>query len=160
MSVKILLYRGKSLISKAIQWQTRSPYSHAAIALDDGYIGSTPVYEAWHIGGVAKNPNPFAVHTPGTPIDAFVVEGVNLDLDAMRRWADAQVGKGYDFVSVFRFVTRRQAPHNSKWFCSELVEAICRAGNGNAPVLLRGEPSLMSPRDLSMSPRLRYIGRI
>jgi hypothetical protein len=40
--MRIALYQGKSLISRAIRWQTRSQYSHAAFLLDDGSL-----IEAW-----------------------------------------------------------------------------------------------------------------
>ena len=68
-----------------------------------------------------------------------------------------QLGKKYDYSSVFRFVTRRDALDNDRIFCSELVElAFIRGGLR----LLRGNPSHHSPRDTVMCPYLKYLRTI
>lgn len=150
--MKILGYKGKGLISRLIQFQTRSPYSHVAIELDDG-----SVVEAWHRGGVAHSENWMTLHKPGTEVDVFDLNygGLcNFNKEAAAEWALKQVGKAYDFVSVMRFLSRRTAPANDKFFCSELVESAIRAGGGK---LLNGNPSEHSPRDTLMSPCLSFI---
>lgn len=98
--MKIALYRGKSLVSLAIRWITRSPYSHAAFAFDtpsrmvlaklqeSGWAGKLapyawpvnplarlghhygPVVEAWK-GGVRVSHSLSSLHTPGTKVDLF-----------------------------------------------------------------------------------------
>lgn len=98
--MKIALYRGKSLVSLMIRWITRSPYSHAAFALDgrsrfvlarlyeEGKAGKLapfawptnplarigahagPVVEAWS-GGVRASGGLSTLHTPGTHVDLF-----------------------------------------------------------------------------------------
>ena len=143
--MRILAYKGVSLISKAIRWQTRSPFSHIAVELDD-----KTVVEAWHKGGVVHTSSFRAVHTPGTEVVAFnIIQPYNAY--EVERFLLDQVGKKYDFQSVFRFVSRRKAPANDKWFCSELAEAAFIEGGLR---LLNGLPSEHSPRDTVMSPYL------
>jgi len=149
--MRILAYRGLSVVSKAIRFQTRSPYSHVAMELDDG-----TVVEAWHKGGVSHSSSFRALHTHRTPVDVFAIRPP-FDKEAAERFLLSQVGKGYDFASVFRFLTRRKAPANDKWFCSELVEAAMIEGQLR---LLNGSPSEHSPRDTVMSPLLEKVDEL
>ena len=50
-SVKIALVRGTGWMSRLIQWQTRSEYSHAALVVPDVGNGLL-VVEAWQKSGV------------------------------------------------------------------------------------------------------------
>ena len=143
--MRILAYKGIGPISKAIRWQTRSPFSHVAMELNDG-----TVVEAWHKGGVVHASDFRAMHTPGTQVVAYKILG-GFDEVATEEFLLEQVGKKYDFQSVFRFVSRRKAPANDKWFCSELVEVGLLEGGLR---LLNGPPSEHSPRDTVMSPVL------
>lgn len=108
----ILLFRGRGLISWAIRFQTRGQYSHAAIRLRDGRI-----VEAWQGAGVRVK-----TLTDWDGVEAFGVQGMTGDMwDDAIDFALSQVGKGYDYRNVWRFVSRRPAAINNKWFCSELV---------------------------------------
>lgn len=147
--MKILAYRGKSWVSKAIRWQTRSKYSHIAIELDNG-----SVIEAWHIGGVAHNKNFKVAHTPGTLVDVFGIIG-DFDEVAASVFLLDQVGKKYDFGSIVRFMTRRTEPHDDKWFCSELAMEALHAGG--VDILKRIPASHVSPGQLVTSPILAFI---
>lgn len=121
--VKIRLYRGKTIISRTIQWQTRSRYNHAAIQ-----IGNM-IYEAKEFKGVlCRNAN-----KKDYKADSFDL--VNVMSDTQEKILTAflrnQVNKRYDYTMVFRFVSRRQETRKSKnkWFCSELVfAALKKAG--------------------------------
>ncbi len=145
--MKLLLYRGKGIISRSIRWQTRSKYSHAAIMLDDG-----TTYESWHKGGVRKVSHPWEDHDPTTLIDVYSVDRP-LDTVAMLQYLESQLGKKYDFKSIGRFLTRRDAPANDKLFCSEYaLEAFYEGG----VELLCIEPSHCSPAHLAMSPLLQF----
>jgi uncharacterized protein YycO len=149
--MKILAYHGKSIISKLIRFQTRSQYSHIAFELPDG-----TVIEAGISRGVSHSESFRTLHKPGTKVEVFNV-GVDLrvnhevNFDKAKEFALAQVGKPYDFRSVFRFVSRVPATENGKWFCSELAEKALEAGGVE---LLRGEAHNHSPRDICMSPVL------
>lgn len=149
--MKILLYRGKSFVSKAIQLQTRSAYSHVAIQL-----GDYEIYEAWHVGGVRKLRYATEGHSDGTPIDIYRIDYIpDGAVDKIRKFLQQQVGKKYDFKSVLRFITRRKVRADDRWFCSELVLAALEAGGIK---LLNINYSEASPRDVSISPHLIYEG--
>lgn len=146
--MRILLYQGKSFVSKLIKWQTRSKYSHVAIELKSGQV-----IEAWHKGGVQLRDNINQGHKKGTHIDCFkVTKRVNQQL--VEDFLLQQIAMKYDYMGVARFVSRRDQPANNKWFCSELaLTALSLAGAD----ILNINPSHASPRDVSISPYLKYI---
>lgn len=148
--LRVALYRGRSLISRLIQWQTRSPYSHAALLL-----GSGEVIEAWHVGGVARNVCLLAAHKPDTRVDIFRVDALSpADAAVSIAFAHDQIGKGYDFLSIARFLSRSQShrKETGRWYCSELVFASLQ--QGCVKLLERVEPCDVSPGMLALSPRL------
>jgi uncharacterized protein YycO len=146
--MQVLLYQGRSIVSKLIQKQTDSIYSHAAVRLRDGSI-----VEAWQSVGVRQMRSPFDGHSPGTKIDVFHIEA-EYDADKVEEFLLAQVGKKYDYTSVARFLTRWERPNNDKWFCSELTIAAFRKGGLD---LLVGRAAKLSPRDVGMSPLIRKL---
>lgn len=153
--MKLLAYHGKGIVSRMIQLQTRSPYSHIALQLDDG-----TVIEAWHVGGVRHNADWTTIHGKGTSVDVFRFNEESLcqfDEGKVLAWLQKQLGKKYDFLSVFRFLSKRKALKNDRWFCSELVEQAIIEGGGQ---LLNGEPAHHSPRDTVMSPCLILEDRL
>jgi uncharacterized protein YycO len=150
--MRVLLYRGMSFISKVIQFQTRSQYSHAALQFSDG-----TVIEAWHVGGVRKLISPWEGHDKNTQIDVFDINGA-VDERAVADFSQQQLGKRYDFVSILRFLDRRNMPKNNAWFCSELVVEQVRIGG--IDLLSRIPASHVSPRDLSISPILINCRRL
>lgn len=140
---RVLLFRGRGVISTLIRWQTRSIYSHAALLLPNGQI-----LEAWQGAGVrVRSLSDWA------GVDCFRVQGMTGE-----QWGQAlgfarrQIGAGYDYISVARFVSRRNAPDNGRWFCSELVAAALQVAG--VPLLARVEPAEISPAMLSWSPLL------
>lgn len=151
-NIYILLYRGKSWVSKLIRFQTRSVYSHASL-----YVPKIGNFEAWHKGGVRCTDSPSVGHTPGTPVDAFRVTMAQVHAEQIIQFVQGQVGKDYDFRSVFRFLTRRpeHPTDKNKWFCSELVFAAFE--HGGIKLLERIEPWAVSPAILSYSPYLKWV---
>lgn len=116
------LYKGNSALSRAIQFKTWSPYSHAAWIEEDG-----SVIEAWQVGGVTKGRYDTR-HNNGTIIDIFDVEMTDDQTGTVREFLRSQIGKPYDWPGIFGFVTRRAESVDAaqrKWFCSELVFAAC-----------------------------------
>lgn len=143
---KILLFRGRGVISQLIRWQTNGQYSHAAIQLPSGSI-----IEAWHKPArvrVRKN------LTDWSNVEAYEVEGMTPEQwEVALEWLDDQVGKKYDFGGVLRFLTRYRKDQDEKWFCSELVfQALVEAG---VELLSRIQCSQVSPTVLSFSPLLK-----
>lgn len=143
LGCRILLFKGRGIVSTLIRWQTRSEYSHAAILLPDGTI-----IEAWQGAGVRRK-----IISDWTDVDSFMVTAMT-----PAQWASAidfaaqQIGKGYDYKGVIRFLSRQSLKLDSRWFCSELVfAALERAG---VAVLSRVDASEVSPAMLSLSPLL------
>lgn len=134
----VALHKGTGFVSRAIQWQTRSPYSHASMVFG---VNFTDVIEAREFAGVRR----LDFLDQAENIDLFTVDVTEYESEIIRQFALAQVGKPYDYVSVLRFVSRRQASRESsgKWFCSELVFAAFRKAGIN--LLARVEPWAVSP---------------
>ena len=152
--IRILLYKGKSITSRLIEWQTRSPYSHAAIQLSDGRV-----VEAVGKYGVHVIDDPRFGHAPGTEIDAYIYhQAVSAAAEyAAAKWLYQQLGKQYDYRSVFRFMSRVPASENDRWFCSELVAEFC--DRLYRPLFnSRALSHNVSPRDVSMSAELVFWG--
>ncbi len=149
--MRIALYRGKSWISKAIQWQTRGPYSHAAVILPDDSI-----IEAWHSPSRVRSIKRLGDgHTPGTKVDVFNVETSERQRDDISVYLYQQVGKKYDFMAILRFISRRHRNNPNRWFCSELVfSAFAHAGIN---LLARTESYEVSPVMLARSPLLTHL---
>ena len=156
--MRIGLYKGYSWPSKAIKWHSRSLYSHAALLPTP-----TTAIEAWAdsmIGGKVYAGNINALHKADTPIDIY---SVNADVrwGEVEEFANAQVGKDYDWRMVYGFVSRkpREAKKSQdKWFCSELVFAALQYGGCR---LLRNiEAYQVAPGTLALSPLLHYIETI
>lgn len=168
MSIQVLSYKGKSFISKLIEWQTRSPYSHIAMRFTEAvwvkhgeaekYINAGNVIEAW-TGSVRLVDNISSQHTPFTPVDVFefVPALTRKEESVMASFLVRQLGKPYDYVAICRFITREPVNHwvKDKWFCSELIfEAALTAGRH---LLERVAAWQVSPRDLVLSPGLRLV---
>ena len=134
--MRIALYRGKSAVSWAIRFITRSPYSHAAFVFDPAastaawkfstkhlpYIDDGSVIEAWQ-GGVRNSPSISTLHTPGTRVDLFdfVLPLNEQEQTALIKALDADIGAPYSYLNVLRFLTRIPGREDGSWFCSELV---------------------------------------
>jgi uncharacterized protein YycO len=153
--VRIFLCKGRTFVSKLIEWQTRSPYSHCAVY----YAGW--VYEAREFKGVRT------WHAPDRPeeleklmqskFDIFDVPTTPAQDAIILEFLRGQIGKRYDYLSVLRFLTREKAARESStsWFCSELVfAAFLQAG---IALLARSQPWEVSPGLLARSPSLKLI---
>lgn len=152
MSVRVFiaLHRGPGLIGTLIRWQTRSPYSHASIVLRQAAVIESR--EGIGVRWLSKL-QPAA----GEQIDLFAVELTIDQANKLEAFLLAQLGKRYDWSSVLRFVSRRQASRRSRevWFCSELVFAAFQHVGIN--LLARTEPWEVSPGLLSRSPLITPV---
>lgn len=140
---RVLLFRGRGLLSAFIRWQSRSKFAHAALLLPDGRI-----LESWPGAGVRVTSLPDWDGVTVCRVQGMTEVGWRMSVS----FACEQVGCGYDWLGVTRFVSRREMPTNTRWFCSELVTAAVAAGGVE---LVRGiPPSEVSPHLLSVSPLL------
>ena len=149
----VALHRGEGFIAQAIQWQTRSVYSHASVVFEETGV----VIEAREFKGV-RSILWDEVAASGEAVDVFRVKGLLPEVEeAVGEFLQAQLGKPYDYTMVARFITRRQGAReeSGKWFCSELVfAAFAQAG---VKLLERIEPWAVSPGMLRLSTRLEEI---
>ena len=145
MRCRIALFKGGwHPLSVAIRWQTDSQYSHAALLFGDFYL-----IEAWASPGVRTR-----ALKPGEDVDIFEVAGCDDEASSVIwEFAQAQVGKGYDWLGVLRFISRNRLPENDRWFCSELVFEAFKKAEIN--LLERTESWRVSPGMLSLSPLLK-----
>ncbi len=148
----IALHRGTGLISRAIQWQTRSHYSHASVMCRNG-CG----IEAREGKGVRITSDWLKFKAPGEQVDLFTVKVTEEQANSIEAFLLDQVGKKYDWTMVLRFVSRRQAARDEsgKWFCSELVFAAFQ--QAGIDLLRDTQPWEVSPGLLGRSPLLRLI---
>ncbi len=142
----VLLFTGGDFISWIVKFQTRSHYSHAALRIP----GTNRVIESYPGKGVRERE---LTAKDWERIHAYEVIGMS-----PKQWVDAvefcqsQLGKPYDWRSVFKFMTRTPAHENGKWFCSELVfRAIERAYIR----LLQMTAEYVDPGHLGTSPHLQ-----
>ncbi len=140
---RILLFRGRGIISRVIRFRTRSEYSHVAI-LTPGLM----IIEAWQRAGVRTRT--LASLGDTDRIEAFSVPSMTLEQwKDCHEWMLGKVGLKYDYGNVLRFLLRTEPRADERWFCSELVFAgLVHSGTE----LLRSLASLVSPHDISLSP--------
>ena len=140
--MRILLFKGRGLISFLIRLQSRGVYSHAAVELDTGEI-----VEAWQGSGVRLLKR---LKHGRSDVDTFTVRNLTTEhAMGVTSFLTSQIGKPYDYIGVLRFVTRRRKGGPRKWFCSELVFAAFKAVG--ISLLERTEAWEVSPQLLSRS---------
>lgn len=156
--ILLALYRGRSPISRCIQWATRSPYSHAAMV--DAATGKT--FEAWHNPGHFRAlPSPWTMHDPGTEIEFYAVAGMtaSVALD-IRKTCEVWAASGirYDYWQIARFLTRStrgSGPEEAfRLFCSE---ACVLAFRWAGLPFINSPASRTAPHHLLWSPMLHRV---
>lgn len=120
----VVLFKGRGLMSRLIEWQTRGDYSHAALFDED----TNTLYESWQTDGVHKKKN-WGRYDGDATVDFFKFQHTQAEAEAIRAFLESQLGKKYDWLGVVRFVSRTQLKPDAKekWFCSELVTAALAA---------------------------------
>lgn len=148
------LVKGRSAISGPIQWFTRSVYSHANIVFSDG-----TVYEAESSGFVRVES--LAVNNRGCMVDLLGYRDGLSDSEVLvaRDLCDSLVGEDYDYAALLGFLTRMNwepPASRRKLFCSEACYLVGFALGPSRALLDRIQPWEVSPRDLNISPLLRW----
>lgn len=145
--MEVALFRNQSFVSRAIKFVTRSPYSHAAIILDDG-----TVIEAKEFHGVRQVNSLTELLNKKSIVDIFDFDATEDQKQIITNFLLKQVGKKYDYWMVFGFIwhaTRESRKSSGRWFCSELVFAALE----KAGILLLNnvEPWMVAPSLISYS---------
>lgn len=151
----ILLHSGPGVVSWAIRAQTRGDYSHASV----WFPNTGEVYESREWKGVqqihVKDILAAIERNPKIRVEVFRLKHPHDDAKA-RAWLRAQVGRRYDYRSVFRFLTRIKPVADDSYFCSELdFDAVIASGH---PRLLNCDSGYVSPVLLSISPLMEKLG--
>lgn len=148
--MKIALYRGKGIVSKLILWQTRSNFSHAALVLPDN-----SVIESREWIGVQRRPHYYPIN--GETCTLFNIHTTSEEDKAIIAFAEAQLGKPYDYMGILRFITREpvEIHYEWKWFCSAFVFACFE--HINKPLLARIYSRAVNPGELSLSTLMKQI---
>jgi uncharacterized protein YycO len=151
----ILLFRGKRLINKLIEFFTGSSYSHAALCLDEYHIAEAD-WMGININHINNN------------LDEFDVYRCNLtkeQKDKIIEYTKNHLSCKYEYTELFRYVLEkylkiRLPDSKNKFICSEFVyDAFQHAG----VQLLEGDMltskvlSVIAPSDLALSPLLEKV---
>jgi len=161
----ILLFRGKSWISRIIRRVTGSPYSHAAIV--SWWNDRLMVLEA--VGkGIVVSRMSVVVHQYSGKVELWTTDEKLVRTEVIRV-AQRLLGKRYSPYKLIRnlgrLVFRRprqdevdpDAPPDD-FICSEFVSRVWRAGGID---LVSGAPDVYTkPSDIAKSPYLRKIGGV
>lgn len=133
--MKLVFATDNEPLSKVIRAFTSCPWHHVAVLFDDEYV-----IEARFVGVIK------------TPLEEFKARGKYAIVDfplkdeqAALEFAEAQIGKKYDYTGLIGFPFQRNWQHYAKWYCTELVAAITAAGK--SPIIKSDLPGI-SPRDL------------
>jgi len=139
----VFLYKPSSLPSRAIAWQSDSPYSHASFRFSEFHV-----IHALAGFGVTTGPLPHRGEAHG-----FSVMNLEPQQWAIAaHWMFTQLGTPYDYEAALRFVTRGEPRPNQRWQCAELVvTGLKKAG---CRVLQDVDPSTITPGELYLSPSL------
>ena len=143
--LKFEVFRGKSWVSKAIRYFTRSRYySHTAVMLPDNRL-----IEAWnHNGGMKQWTDYSAIekHTPGTKYEIWKLPVTQEVYDHCMSFYihHAEVKTPYDYAGIIGFVLKKTVRQNKKkLFCSELsMGPLCNSMGWD-----KIEPSHISPEN-------------
>lgn len=125
----VIAFQGNGLYSKAIQWWTRSPYSHVALVVRFDQLGVDRVFllHALVEGGVVLMPASFYLSRA-----SGAAEWVPLKhplallkrtsyLHDLFKFSMLQLGRSYDARGILKFLVPGVKESKASYFCSELV---------------------------------------
>lgn len=158
---QLLLYHGRTpIIDAAIRWQTDGTVAHAAI-LWPGMRVSEAVASGVRVRAFGADPEDPAAEVYALPERRYT------DWMLAAEFAQRQVGKGYDFLGLVRFLTRgywgfHRFKHDRKtgtdanrWFCSDYAFSTLEVAD---LTLLGLTPYFkISPEQLRRSPLIHRI---
>ena len=142
----IVLFSDHGPVASLIRFQTRSKYSHAAVwsprrqLLWESRPGTGVRRITWTRNQARRSKASF--FTVPSMTEAGMAEAME--------WADRQVGKGYDYLGVLRFLSRETRDNRNRFFCSEFDFEF--ALRGGVLLLHNIQPYEVSPALLSFSP--------
>lgn len=146
--ILVHFWHGTGFIGTAIRWFTWGPVSHVAMQIDN------TLFEAREFRGVVQNPafSEFAKRPPSATLELEVSPE---KAELARYWWHVRIGLPYDYLSVFRFITRQPETAGTKprYFCSEAVHDCCKYIG--MPLFKRVDGSRVAPSWIYRSPVLK-----
>jgi hypothetical protein len=146
--VKLVFVKNEGWFGRLIRWATRSRWDHVC-------IWDPVTLECWEALGTKGVVHHFQWWPSPSMQSCSVVAPNEHELRLrLREFLNEQVGKGYDWFSLARFISRRVRSFGearSRWFCSELAAAAFEEAGVK---LLRRAPEHISPALLHASPLL------
>jgi len=142
----------KDLISGGIKWFEGKGVgpSHVDIVMPDGtYLG------ARNKGGVAVRPVDYIKPDDIVWERRYAIPMDPVPLTTMYAFANAQVGKGYDYSDIFSIALHANWNNPDKWICSELALATSYAGDLFLLNVQAEFTHRIDPGRLHLSPLLR-----
>lgn len=147
---RIALFRGTGVVSWLIKVQSRGEYSHAALVIPNTL---DHVIESREFAGVQVRK---LTENEMRAVDYYAVPDMTDEQFAkVMEAAHAELGKPYDYWSVARFLSKRPARENGKWFCSEFVHKLL--ADGGVRLLNRIPSAEVAPCMLSYSPLAKHV---
>lgn len=157
-----LSYTGTPM-SKAIRTVTGDEYAHASLSLDtnldrmvsfgarptDNKLGFIPIESIHDKAFTAKDYSTYALYMYMAPMDEYdtATNFINTFKDNVNKFK-------YNTIGCIRFMLGLETHRDEHLFCSEFVSKVLSAAN---PKLIKKDPSLMSPGDLSRTHKLIKI---
>ncbi len=124
--MKFIVFRSNSFISKVIRWQTRGNWSHVACLFSDGVV-----IESREFKGVRKLNSLAEAQSVGDTVQVLTLSCKPEQEEKMRRFAESQLGRPYDYLGILRFLTRTPDTDqylNRDWFCSGFAFEVAKMG--------------------------------
>lgn len=131
----IFTYHPYSVFSAAIRLATFSKFSHAALVLPNNLVVDSTLSDGVHTSTMEEFCKKYA--------NIVMVDIPVPDEYAAVNFAIDQIGKPYDWTALVGMVVQRNWQEDDSWFCSELVEAILKAGGTHR---FRDELSRITPQ--------------
>lgn len=133
--MRLIFARKHAIGSYIIRLFTFSSWSHVGLVFSDEMV-----IDATFAKGVRLIPLTEFM-SEYTDIDVWFVK--TPDEASARKFAELQLGKKYDLSAIFGLIFQRNWQQDDKWFCSELVEAVLKAGG---LVRFRDSPHRITPQ--------------
>ena len=162
-ALRLGFHCGTGTVSTLIRWQTRAgslcPYSHVSVVLPDGRLLEAYQGEGLKLlrmNGTVRATRTLAQVQAREQVDVATIPMSVAQLHRALAFAHDQLGKGYDYLSVARFVSRRDESRASsgRWFCSEFAFEV--AMQGGVALFERTRGWEVAPEMLARSPLLFF----
>jgi uncharacterized protein YycO len=141
------------MIARLIKWQSRGPFSHGSVLLDDNTVIESVAGDGVRRVSLATYADQYAAGL----IMTAVLDLTDAEYARAVDFLESQLGKPYDYWGAIQFVTRGKQSnrHSRRWFCTELVyQMLVELGR---PCFNRTQAWEVSPTLLGRAPQLTFV---